>query len=429
MSIRTVVTLAFLLSACKGPIDGEPHPNDPSEQERVDRQVTSAEGDIGVLVQGHNAFSWEMHRSLAGQAGDDNLFFSPFSVTSALGMTLAGAEGVTEAEMMDALQVSGSEAAWHQALGSLTRDLSGDLGRGYTLHVANRLFGQDDHPWASDFLEVCEDVYGVPFEPWDFRSDPEGGRERVNDWVAEQTRDRIQDLLPAGSVKANTRLVLANAIYFLADWATPFDPERTRDLPFQVLSGGSVQVPMMLMDTRSLQDAEIEVGLVDGASLLRLPYKDHEVSMILVIPDEVDGLPAVEAALDGETWAEWRDQLGPAGALVGLPRLTIESEAELVPHLEGLGMGSAFSSDTADFSGMVSSEPEGALYISGVFHKAFVAIDELGTEAAAATGVVVDVDSEPEYVVADRPFLMVIQDDLTGAILFLGRVTDPIAGR
>jgi serpin B len=416
MSSRFAVALAIFAVGCRTSPPNGMNPN------RVARVVTSPGGDTGVVVSGHNAFSWDLYGHLAADAGDGNVFFSPFSVTAALGMTEAGANGTTEAEMQSVLHLSGDEATWHHALGALTRDLNGDFDRGYTLNIANKLFGQDGYPWNADFLAVCADDYGAPLDPWDFVADPEGGRTAVNDWVEDSTEDRIKDLLPEGSVTSDTRLVLADAIYFKADWARAFDPEDTRKQDFHRLDGSDVSVPMMTMNLEEIEDNHVESGYTDDVTILKLPYQDDEVSMIVVIPHETDGLPDIEAKLDADTWAGWLDALGPSEVSIGLPKLEMEYSTDLVPVLADLGMPSAFGGD-ADFTGIANSEEH--LYISGVFHKAFVKIDESGTEAAAATGVVVTTDSASEPIYADHPFLFVIEDDLTGAILFVGRVTDP----
>lgn len=414
--MRTL-SLLLVLSACS--TGYKPDPN------RVARTVTSADGDIGVVVAGQQQTAWELYAALS-EGHDDNVFFSPFSVTSALGMTLAGAEGQTATEMSDVLHVDLAEAAWHTALGELTQDLSGDKARAYRLDIANRLFGQSDFAWAQPFLDVCSEDYGAPFEPWDFRADPEGGRERVNAWVEEMTQDRITDLLPPNSVTSDTRLVLANAIYFLADWASAFDRNDTTDAAFHKLDGSTVQAPMMTLNTEDLDEHQVQAGLIELGYVVKLPYQDHEVSMVLIVPRELDGLPDVEAALSAETFRSWLAALETTDATVRLPRFEIEHEVDLVPVLAALGMPSAFDSLTADFTGMISPEQDADLYIDGVYHKAFIKVDEVGTEAAAATGVVVNDESASMfYVAADRPFLFVIRDELTGALLFVGRVMDP----
>lgn len=394
----------------------------PMNPDRVARTVKTAEGDTGVVVRGHNTFTWEAYGALAADAGDGNLFFSPFSITSALSMTMAGAKGSTADEMKAVLHAEGE--GWHRALGALTRDLDGAYERGYTLNIANKLFGQTDYPFEAPFLAVCADDYGAPLERWDFRADPEGGRALVNDWVEEKTEGKIVDLLPMGAVTDGTRLVLANAIYFYADWALAFDPEETTDAGFTKLDGSSVTVPMMNMDLEDVEEHGIEAGWADGVTALRLPYQDDEVSMVLLIPDAADGLPDVEAALNAETYRDWTSDLSRVDVPIAMPRVEMRYDKELSPTLAGLGMPTAFT-DAADFTGIAIPPEDGVLKITGVFHQAFVSIDEAGTEAAAATAVVVGNDSAPEPIRADRPFVFVIQDDLTGAVLFVGRVTDP----
>ena len=242
--------------------------------------------------------------------------------------------------------------------------------------------------------------------------------------MEEQTNDRIVDLLPPGSVNDGTRLVLANAIYFLADWATPFDPENTSDTPFTLLDGSTTTVPMMSLFTEDFEETGIELGYAAGATIARLPYADDELSMILVVPTAADGLPGIEAGLTSATIDGWLATLSPAAeGGVYLPKFRMEYEVELKGVLSELGMPSAFDSSNADFSGIADTTE--VLYISGVFHKAFVAVDEAGTEAAAATAVVVGTDSAAPEIRADHPFLFLIRDDLTGAVLFVGRVTDP----
>jgi serpin B len=418
--MRHILPLSLLfLAACPEQVEPQPNLN------RVSRVVVSADGDVGAVVQGHNGFAFDLYAELLQSAGDDNVFYSPFSTTSALSMTMAGAEGTTKTEMMDVLGVSIDQGDWHTGLGDLTRDLSGDLDRGYTLHVANRIFGQSDYPWEQPFLDVCEIDYDAPLESWDFISDPDGGRERVNDWVAQQTEDRIKDLLPPGSVTTDSRMVLANAIYFLADWATPFDPEQTDDGDFTLLDSSSVTVPLMYLDTQEHEEHGVQIGRVGDVGVARLPYADDEVSMVLLVPDAMDGLAALEAELDADAYSTYLDSLNDGGGIIVMPRIELEYEVDLKQPMSNLGMSSAFDSSIADFTGMASS-PEGEdLFIQGIFHKAFVSIDEHGTEAAAATGVVVGTESASPMVRADHPFLFVIQDDLTGAILFVGRVTDP----
>jgi serpin B len=413
----------ILLSACDtDSLNGDTDGTDDTV-DRVARVVVSPDGGIGHIVDSHNTLAWDLYGELADD-DDDNIFFSPFSTTAALSMTYAGAEQATQTEMEDVLNVDLLEDTWHQAVGEYIQDLNGELGRGYTLTIANQLFGQTGYPFEPAFLEVCEQDYDAPLENWDFISDPEGGRQNVNSWVEDHTNDRIVDLLPQGSVTGDTRLILANAIYFLADWETAFDPEDTVDRPFTISTGSEVTVPMMYMDIGGMEDTSIETGRTEGLALVKLPYQDNELSMILIVPDAVDGLADVEAQLSQETFDGWLAALRPSDATLFMPKFTLEYQAELSTPLIDLGMPSAFDSSIANFTG-IADAPDVNLFITGVVHKAFVAVDELGTEAAAATAVVVGTESAADFINVDHPFLFAIRDDLTGAILFVGRVTDP----
>jgi serpin B len=421
--VRPLLILALSASflACnRGPAGYVPHPD------RVARTVTSAEGDVGVVVEGHNELAFRLHASLAAEAGDGNVFASPFSITSVSGMLLA-ASGGAQRDQLGALLGAplDGEDGWHGGLGALTRDLSGDLKRAYTLHLANRLYGREGTPFEADFLGVCADDYGAPLESWDFAGDPEGGRVHINGWVAEQTRERIPELLPPGSITADTTLVLVNAITFLADWAVAFDPDDTVDAPFRLLGGGTAEVRMMKRDLEDLDPETphaIRGARRDGVLVLQLPYEEHEVSMVLLAPEAVE-LGAFEATLDGATYAGLVADLPLAEGEVGLPRFELRSKIDLIPHAQGLGVTAPFDTSTADFSRL--TDPDDGLVITDFLHEAFVRVDERGTEAAAATAAVVGRVSAPEPLVVDRPFVFVIQDDLTGAVLFVGRVTDP----
>lgn len=418
--------LLLALAACAA----DPHADAP---DRVARRVTSAEGDVGAVVDGNDAFAWELYGALV--EGEANLFFSPFSISAALGMTSAGAGGTTLTQLRDTLHAGLPAEDWHPAFGELVDDLNGDKARGYRLEVANRLFGQAEVPWAADFVATCEEDWHAPMEAVDFAGDPEGARGRVNDWVAEATHDRIEDLLPPGVITTDTRLVLANAIWFLADWWTRFDPADTEPQPFHRLDGSTVQVDMMALQLEDVEGARIRSREVEDAVVVRLPYEDDEVAAYLVIPAEVDGLPDVEAALDAETFRTWVEPLAEPGldeadeeGTIALPKLELRWKASLVPALRSLGMLDPFDPLLADFSPMADGDAADGFVISDVIHEAWIRVDEAGTEAAAATGVVISDTSAPIPRVADHPFLLVIRDDLTGSVLFVARITDPTAG-
>lgn len=426
------VALSLLVAACDD-ANPDPHAHDP---DRVARQITNADGDVGAVVEGNDAFAWDLYAELAKE--DGNLFFSPFSISAALGMTSAGAGGETATQMSQVLAKSIDEDRWHPAFGDLVDDLNGEKKRGYRLEVANRLFGQAGFPFRADFLQVCDEDWRAPLEEVDFVADAEGARDAVNGWVADQTEDRIPELLPSGSVTSDTRLVLANAIYFLADWWTTFDEADTAPADFRRLDGSTVSVDMMWLHTGDLEEHRVRTTLTsDGAALIaRLPYEDDEVSAYLVVPSDPAGLPDVEAVLAPAWFDAAIAPLGGAGeargdgATIGLPRFEMRWNGSLTEPLKALGMTDAFAPGVCDLTGMAEGSQGEDLFVSDVIHEAWVRVDEQGTEAAAATAVVVNTESasEADYVVADHPFLLVIRDDLTGSVLFVARVLDPTAG-
>ncbi|MCB9663484.1 MAG: serpin family protein [Alphaproteobacteria bacterium] len=425
--MRAILPLVLALAAC-APAD--PHADPP---DRVARRVTARTGATGDVVDGANAFAWDLYAELA--AADANLLFSPLSVSAALGMTAAGAAGDTATQLAQALHATEPADAWHAAFGELLDDLGGDKARGYQLSVANRLFGQQGLPWAAPFLARCEDDWHAPLEDVDFAADPEAGTDRVNAWVAEQTADRIPELLPPGLIDTDTRLVLANAISFLASWWTRFDVQRTAPSRFRRLDGSAVQVDMMWLDLEEVEDARVRASWTDEAVVVRLPYEDDEVAAYLVIPGEADGLPALEASLDAAAFEALVAPVAGAGreegldeGVIGLPRLSLRWKASLLPALRALGVVDLFDGDLADLSPMADDGAADQMFVAEVLHEAWMRVDEEGTEAAAATAVVTKDVSAPVPMVADHPFLFVIRDDLTGSVLFVARVLDPAAG-
>ncbi|MBW2256513.1 MAG: serpin family protein [Deltaproteobacteria bacterium] len=387
------------------------------EPARDPRLVTERTTEIATVADANNDFALDLFGEMRAEEG--NLFFSPFSISSALSMTYAGAAGTTADEMAEVLHVGLDDDLWHANFGDLTRDLAGDHpGRGYQLSVGNRLWGQDGYPWLQSFVDVNAVHYDAPLEDLDFAADPESARVTINDWVEDQTKGKIEDLLQPGVITSDTRLVLTNAIYFKADWASQFDEGDTYDGAFTLADGLQVITPLMN------QELEFQAGAFDGVSVAKLPYQDDEVSMVLLLPDAHDGLPALEEGLTAAQIDGWIADLETAEMLLILPKFEMTYDLSLSETLRDLGMTSAFEPLSADFSGMADLV-EGSLFISDVVHKAYVKVDEEGTEAAAATGVVVGVTSAPIGFQADHPFLFLIRDDLTGSILFMGRVADP----
>ena len=380
----------------------------------------AGEPDVGALVRGNTAFALDLYDQLKTQGG--NLFFSPYSISSALAMTTAGARGETAAQMEKVLHFAPGGGEAHAAFEALQRRLDAVQAQGAVqLAVANSLWPQKDYPFLPDFLELVKARYDAVITPLDFAGDTEGARQTINGWVEEKTREKIRDLIAQGNLDPLTRMVLVNAIYFKGSWASRFDAARTEEADFQVAADSTVKVPMMAQ-TRKYSYAEMDDGQV-----LKLPYEGGDLSMLVVLPREKAGLAALEAGLSLERLAEWTSQLAEREVRVLLPKFKLTwGAAELNRNLMALGMTDAFDDKRADFSGMDGRM--GWLYIGLVLHKAFMEVNEEGTEAAAATAVVMkyrSISKPPPEFRADHPFLFLIQEEETGAILFLGRVADP----
>jgi serpin B len=391
------------------------------------QRVTSpdvADQDLAGLVDGNSAFAFDLYQIL--KEGRENVFYSPYSISVALAMTYAGARGETEQQMADALRFSLAQDHLHPAFNGLDLELArrgegaqGKDGEGFRLNVVNAIWGQAGYAFLPEFLDLLAENYGAGLRVLDFSSAPEESRVTINDWVSEQTEGRIEDLIPAGTIDALTRLVLTNAIYFNAAWSQPFEPSLTADGPFRLLDGGEVDVPMM-KQTESFGYASGE-----GYQAVELPYDGHELSMVVLLPDAGE-FDSFEDTLDAGRVDAIVGDLSYRQVALALPRFEVESGFTLADALAALGMPEAFS-NRADFSGMTGDRD---LFISEVIHKAFVSVDEAGTEAAAATAVVMEkmaLPEEPVEVIVDRPFIFLIRDIQTGAILFVGRVVDPSA--
>ena len=380
-----------------------------------------SESDIAAVVSGNHEFALDLYAKLAGQE-PGNLFFSPYSVSTALAMTYAGARGNTEAQMASALHFPLPQDDLHAAFGSVIADLNGSQREGYQLSTANRLWGQQGYGFLPEFLDVTRLNYGAELAQVDFIGATEPTRQTINHWVEEQTQQKIKNLLPPGAVTPDTRLVLTNAIYFKSDWKYQFDPDLTKQAPFWTTPYEQVNVSMMN------QLSELKHAAFPTFQMLELPYTSEDMSMIALLPNERDGLDELEASLTAETLGQSADQMVSKEVSVSIPKFGMTQTFGLSSVLSSLGMSDAFDPMAADFSGM---NGEGNLYISGVLHKAFINLDEEGTEAAAATGVVVGATSISPPIPrfnADHPFVFVIRDNLTESILFMGRVADLEAG-
>ncbi len=375
------------------------------------------------LAAASNAFAVDLWRALSAKPG--NLAISPASISTALAMTWGGSRGNTSAEMSKALHLEGDVAAVFSAYGSLSASLQ-DPARQLKLRIANRLFGEQSFKFEQPFIDQTAKAFAAPLQPMDFKGSADAQRNTINTWVDTQTEHRIKDLLPPRSITEVTRLVLVNAIYFLADWAEPFDPILTSPGPFSLTPSRQKNVPMMH------QRATLRLSTGGGATVLELPYRGNDAAMWIVLPTAINGLPAVEAGLSAASLTTWQAGFKPQPIVVTLPKFTINPPASLAlaGALKKLGINDAFNDASADFSAIgVPADPKNRLFISDVFHKAFVAVDEKGTEAAAATAVVMAEGTgrpvpTPEFV-ADHPFLFMIVDKRSGMLLFMGRVTDP----
>jgi serine protease inhibitor len=388
-------------------------------------QADSSSGDsLRIVVDGGNIFAMKLYQRLSAKEG--NLFFSPMSIDTALAMTYPGADGSTAAQISSTLGLppSGekSTAGFSALLSQLNHPRNFNGQPAYDLIVANALWGQDGYPFKLEYIRLLSTGYGAAFKETDFRRS-EAARKDINDWVAEKTRDKIKDLVPPGVIDALTRLVLVNAIYFKSNWRNQFEETATRKEPCRLPDGDPADVSMMHQQDR--------FGYMDNSDLqmIELPYTWNDLSMLVLLPGKADGMAALEAKLSVENLASWQTLLTTRLVELSLPRFTFTSEFQLSDPLKEMGITAAFDPEKADFSGIASGGER--IFISDVLHKAFVAVDEKGTEAAAATAVVMAGSSmpEPEKPVnfkADHPFIFIIRQNQTGSILFLGRVINPL---
>lgn len=386
------------------------------------------------LAAGNTAFALDLYAAVR-QNADGNLLFSPYSISQVLAMTFAGAGGETAAQMAETLSFGLPQPALHEAFGALNTDL---VARGTAeddpenaqtaraLRIANALWGEQTYPFSPSYNGQLEQYYGAGLHQSDFIHAPEETRGQINDWVAEQTEDRIQNIVPEGVITSGTRLVLANAIYFYGGWSTPFEPSDTEDGEFILRDGTTVTVPFMY------QRDDLRYARGDGVQVIEFPYAGSGFSFTVILPDDGE-FDAFEEGLGTETLNAAISHLTYTEVKVYLPKFEFEFGASLAQTLQTMGMADAFDPKRADFTGMVDGTPPGPLSIGDVLHKAFIGVDENGTEAAAATIVEVGVGSaapdetEPPEVRIDRPFIFAIRDTQTGTLLFLGRVMNPSA--
>lgn len=406
----------LLISACGGT-----QANITQSNINRNKNPSTRENDIKILVDGNNSFALNIYQSLRAQSG--NLILSPFSISLALAMTYAGAHGETESQMAQTLHFLPQEQL-HPSFNQLDLNLqkeninSNKEQEPLQIKIANSIWAEQTFGFLKEFLDTLALNYGAGIYLSDFINNAEPTRQEINNWVSDKTQEKIQNLIPEGSLNPDTRMVLVNAIYFKADWLDQFDAEDTFNHPFNLLDGTQVDVPMMS------QGMYIPYIQEDGYQAIQLPYAGETAVMNIIIPDE-GKFEEVESSLNYEMLTDIFGNMNQTSMFLRMPKFQFESAFSLSDVLKELGMTNAFDRNKADFSGMTGKKD---LFISEVIHKAFVAVDEEGTEAAAATAVIMETTGAAMYdmtLVIDHPFIFLIRDLESGQILFIGRVLNP----
>jgi len=385
-----------------------------AEVEEIDYAIQESDRAAAKsTAEAGNRFGDALYAASRGDTG--NLFMSPLSVRIALAMTYGGAKGETAEEMAKVLKLEGSPAEVHGAMAALQDSLEAAAGEGQELAIANRLWGRSGEPFVQEYLQLTRSYYGAALEALNFGGDPEGSRQRINAWIGEKTAGMIPELISKGVLDKSTVLVLTNAIYFKGRWLRRFDPANTKERDFRSPEG-VVKAPMMF------QKGKFFYGEGSDAQALEMPYEGERLSMVVVLPREVDGLAAVEAKMAAEGLSPWLENGRSTEVEVMFPRFKAQTSLALSDVLKQLGIVKAFGG--ADFSGISSG---GGLQLSEVIHQAVVEVNEEGTEAAAATAVIMTRSAvgRPTQFIADRPFLFAIRDRESEAVLFVGRLVKP----
>jgi serpin B len=405
---------------------GEPALPEPVQVAQSDKQREEApqvsDETLNALVEGNTAFAFALYQALREEEG--NLFYSPYSISAALAMTYAGAREETASQIQSALHFLPPEQT-HPAFNALDLNLTS---RGeeeqrdmvFELSIANSLWGQHDRPFQQEFLDTLAQHYGAGLRLVNFKENPEASRNAINQWVSDETNQKIENLIPSGGIDTLTRLVLANAIYFKANWDSPFREEATSEEDFHLLDGSTATVNMMK------QTEEFRYAAGEGYQVVVLPY-GYGMEMIVIVPD-AGTFAKFEPTLSGARFQEITSDFSMREVNLHMPKFTFETGVSLKTALSSLGLEQAFTQD-ANFSGMDGTRE---LSIGNVFHKAFIAVDEEGTEAAAATALTMSLTAaEPVQEIIqltiDRPFIFAIHDHETDSVLFVGRVLNPNA--
>ena len=415
-----LILVSMVLSAC-GPT---PSANLAKSSLTRDMNPNVPQTDLSTLVAGNNTFAVNLYETLRSQ--DGNLVFSPYSISLALAMTYAGARNETESQMAQTMEFTLPQDQLHPAFNALDLALAnegksqGNNGQPMQINIANAIWAEQTYSFQQAYLDLIAKNYGAGIQLADFIKNFDSVRGQINGWVSNQTKNKINDLLAPGSVNSSTRMVLVNAIYFKADWEIPFDPNNTSDSTFTLLDGSQTQVKMM-------NNGDLTLSYVkgDGYQAVELPYNGNTAAMDIIMPDE-GNFQNFESSLNMQNLNGIFNSMQSTPIALGLPKFTFTTNFSLSDQLKSLGMTDAFDGNKADFSGMTGSRD---LLISDVVHKAFVAVDEKGTEASAATAVMIAGMSAPMqqkvYLVIDHPFIFIIRDLKSGQMLFVGRVLNP----
>jgi serpin B len=420
MPISLLIAISIILSACMPATGSLVH----SSLGR-DTNPGAAGTNLAALVDGNNRFAVDLYQVLGKQ--DGNLILSPYSISLALAMTFAGANAQTATQMASTLYFTLPPDQLHASFNQLDQNIQPQGNSAspdqqpLQLNIANGVWAQQGHPFQQTFLDLISRNYGAGIHLADFITKAEAARNEINDWVNGQTKGKIQNLIPQGALDIYTRMVLVNAIYFKADWQDQFDPNSTQPADFSLLDGTRVPVKMMSQTLHSTLYAGGE-----GFQAIELPYQGGKAAMDIIVPDQ-GNFSGFESSLDSQKLSMILNSMQSSVVSLGLPKFTYASQFSLADSLKTLGMKDAFDGKTADFSGMDGARD---LFIGGVIHKAYVAVDEKGTEAAAATAVIIQSSSapvqQPFRLTIDRPFIFLIRDTGSGQILFLGRVMNPL---
>ncbi|MDD2680706.1 MAG: serpin family protein [Patescibacteria group bacterium] len=381
--------------------------------------IEISEGDLDNVVEANNKFAFDLYSKYKTEEG--NIFFSPYSISTALAMTYEGARGQTAEEMQSVFYFPEDVTARRSGYANLYNEINQD-NKIYKLNTANALWAEQDYKFLDEYISSIDEYYAGKVTNLDFKKNPEKSRVTINDWVEDKTNDKIKDLIPAGSISDMTRLVLTNAIYFKGEWLKQFNENETRDDDFRISKNNSLKVKMM---KKTGEEANFGYSENDEFQMLEMPYVGEKLSMLVLLPKD-DKIDSLENSITAENLLEWKKGIEMQRVNVYLPKFKFETKYFMQKTLSEMGMPTAFRD--ADFSGMTGVQD---LFIGDVIHQAFIDVGEDGTEAAAATAVVMKVSSVgpggpviPTFR-ADHPFIFIIQQKDSGNILFMGRVANP----